>query len=861
MQLLRWWLLARTSLASEWIVRFDHYATDEAHAEAVSQVLGRRWRRRSPRYADMPTDFCVVELDDVSGLQWIRRHVPGVVDVTAQTRFTNSLKAANLTYNKWRRSFAFSDRLLDRGRHLLDEFRQADIKRYGAVVAPGKAAEGLGGANASVAIFDTGLSRDHPHFPRAPVERINWTSEPTVADTLGHGTFVASLVCGISDECPGFAPLANLHVHKVFTNDQISFTSWFLDAFNYILWRGEVSVVNLSVGGPDFADAPFADKVREVAAAGITIVSAIGNDGPTWGTLNSPADMVEVVGVGGTEAKAPETVAQFSSRGKSLAEGVGRWKPDVTAPATGVLGAVVAPSQGCRAMHGTSVASPSVAGLATLLAAASKHVNPAMIKQCLIETAKPSKLLPMYVQGAGAVDVSAVDCARDYEPRVTLFPSSLDLHECPMFAPYCEQPLFEGASIAVNVTVLNGRGVSFRVADVSWRGSDVLEVDTEKTDAWFWPWVGAFGVRIRVVEEADGLEQGTLTIAVETPATTTTCGHAESFNRVLIDLPVTVRVVPRPPRHKRLLWDATHDVAYPPAFAARDSLRQQADLLDWNGDEPLTNFRSMFLHLRRRGYFIDVLTDDFCFDAADYGALVLVDSEDVFSPAELDKIQADVKDGLGLLVVADWHSSNLLDEAKFFDDNTQVEWTPAVGGANVPALNALLKPYGIALGDVVFDGRLPPPFGRDCLFDSGNAVVSAPPGAYVHRVKLRPRQSHSRRRRGGTNTPLEDVVVFAAAGSVAVLGDSGCLDDAHHSGGYCWPLLDAALDWILYAKRNASLLVEQLPAHYQAKGSHAADQGPLPLLAKYSTRLATKRRTALCEEDDTSVFRPAPRRD
>lgn len=857
---LRWCLLV-AAFASEWIVRFDHYTTDEAHAEAVSQVLGRRWRRRSPRYARMPTDFCVVELDDTSGLQWIRRHVPGVVDVTAQTRFTSSLKTANFTYNKWRRSFGFSSRLMDRGRHLLDDDpeRQADIKRYGAVVAPGKIAKGIGGANASVAIFDTGLSPNHPHFPREPVERINWTSEHTVADRLGHGTFVASLVGGTSVECPGFAPLANMHVHKVFTNDQISFTSWFLDAFNYILWRGQVRVVNLSVGGPDFADAPFADKVREVAAAGITIVSAIGNDGPTWGTLNSPADMVEVVGVGGTEAKAPETVAPFSSRGKSLAEGVGRWKPDVTAPATGVLGAVVGPSKNCRAMHGTSVASPSVAGLATLLASASKHVNPAMIKQCLIETAKPSNILPMYVQGAGAVDVSAVDCARDYEPRVTLFPSSLDLNECPMFAPYCEQPLFVSASVAVNVTVLNGRGVSFRVADVSWRGSDALEVDTE-TDTWFWPWIGALGVRIRVVKEADGLEQGTLTIAVETPAAATTCGGTEAFDRVLIDLPVTVKVVPRPPRHKRLLWDATHDVGYPPAFAARDSLRQQADLLDWNGDEPSTNFRSMFLHLRRQGYFIDVLTEKFCFDAADYGALVLVDSEDVFSPAELDKIQADVKDGLGLLIVADWHSPQLLDEAKFFDDNTQVEWTPTVGGANVPALNAVLKPYGIAFGDVVFDGRLPPPFGDACLFDAGNAVVAAPSGAYVHRAKLRARHSHSRRRRDKTSTPLEHVVVFAASGTVAVFGDSGCLDDAHHSGGYCWPLLDAALDWILYAKRNASLLVEQLPAHYQARGSHAADQGPLPLLAKYSTRLATKRRTSLCGEDDTSTFRPTSRR-
>lgn len=41
---------------------------------------------------------------------------------------------------------------------------------------------------------------------------------------------------------------------------------------------------------------------------------------------------------------------------------------------------------------------------------------------------------------------------------------------------------------------------------------------------------------------------------------------------------------------------------------------------------------------------------------------------------------------------------------RFFDDNTRSWWTPATGGANVPALNDLLAPYGLALGDAVVAG-------------------------------------------------------------------------------------------------------------------------------------------------------------
>ena len=43
---------------------------------------------------------------------------------------------------------------------------------------------------------------------------------------------------------------------------QVSYTSWFLDAFNYAIASG-MNVVNLSIGGPDYLDQPFVDKVRQ----------------------------------------------------------------------------------------------------------------------------------------------------------------------------------------------------------------------------------------------------------------------------------------------------------------------------------------------------------------------------------------------------------------------------------------------------------------------------------------------------------------------------------------------------------------------------------------------------------------------
>lgn len=45
--------------------------------------------------------------------------------------------------------------------------------------------------------------------------------------------------------------------------NQVSYTSWFLDAFNYAILK-KIDVLNLSIGGPDFMDHPFVDKVGHI---------------------------------------------------------------------------------------------------------------------------------------------------------------------------------------------------------------------------------------------------------------------------------------------------------------------------------------------------------------------------------------------------------------------------------------------------------------------------------------------------------------------------------------------------------------------------------------------------------------------
>lgn len=55
-------------------------------------------------------------------------------------------------------------------------------------------------------------------------------------------------------------------------------------------------------------------------------------------------------------------------------------------------------------------------------------------------------------------------------------------------------------------------------------------------------------------------------------------------------------------------------------------------------------------------------------------------------------------------MLADWYDEKTMAKLRILDDNTHRYISPLTGGANVPALNDLLRPFGISLGSGVLAG-------------------------------------------------------------------------------------------------------------------------------------------------------------
>jgi subtilisin family serine protease len=208
---------------------------------------------------------------------------------------------------------------------------------------------GVRGAGANVHVLDTGIDMRHSAFAHRPVTTKSFVpSYRGDSDGEGHGTWVAGKIGGAGI---GLAPDCNLYTHKVLDDSgsgRISFTN---DALEWILdQKTTPHVINMSLGG-SWPSARMDKALWRLYQRGVLIIVAAGNEGDD--NKCYPAHSSGVVAVAAVNRN--KVRANFSNYGANI---------DIAAPGVACYSSF--PSESFRLLQGTSMATPTVAGLITL---------------------------------------------------------------------------------------------------------------------------------------------------------------------------------------------------------------------------------------------------------------------------------------------------------------------------------------------------------------------------------------------------------------------------------------------------------------------------------------------------------------
>jgi len=310
----------------------------------------------------------------------------------------------------------------------------------------------LKGNGHTVAVIDSGIDGNHPdlQFGTKTIQNVKIVSDlglagtgvtmenvPNTDTSSGHGTHVAGTVAGTGaasagdarrpNYYAGIAPEANLLGLGVGEGLNILFA---LEAFDYALanqQRYSIDVITNSWGsasGPYDPNNPINQASFEAYKRGMVVAFAAGNDGPEDDTLNPYAVVPWVINVGsGTKSG---DLSGFSSRGipgdfykhiDVVAPGSSICSTRAIGTAIGALGPVVNatyPTYTARyhCISGTSMATPFVAGVTTLLLEANPELSPDQIESILMQSATAMPAYAYHQVGGGYINVlAAVDLA------------------------------------------------------------------------------------------------------------------------------------------------------------------------------------------------------------------------------------------------------------------------------------------------------------------------------------------------------------------------------------------------------------------------------------------------------------------
>ncbi|GGB43373.1 S8 family peptidase [Fictibacillus barbaricus] len=229
-----------------------------------------------------------------------------------------------------------------------------------------------------VAVIDQGADRNHPDLTGQLLPGYNTVNPINQPTPDFHGTHVSGIIAGKKNNgIGGFGVNANADILNidVFDRGWGAYDFAIADAILYAADHG-AKVINMSIGG-SMPSPLIEDAVKKAIEKKVTIVASAGNSGDDG--LNYPAAFEGVISVGSTNKE--NKLSSYSTYGPSV---------DIVAPGENVYAPIYEPERKSSFdyLSGTSMSSPVVAGVASLLLTKHPNLTPAQVEYVLEHTAK-----------------------------------------------------------------------------------------------------------------------------------------------------------------------------------------------------------------------------------------------------------------------------------------------------------------------------------------------------------------------------------------------------------------------------------------------------------------------------------------
>ncbi len=269
----------------------------------------------------------------------------------------------------------------------------------------------IGTSSQRVGLVDSGINRNHADLVAHDIGGFDFISDPsgafdgngrdgdyTDSDFGGdfHGSHVAGTMVASADDgigIPGVNWQAGLMTARALSDqagdlvDIAEGAAW-LAGFHIDgvpdIGANRVSVINMSLGHQGSCLSFESDVYSQIIASGVVVVAAAGNDGndvPSTGPADCPG-VIDVAAFGPNGDLAP--YSNFDSRIDIVAPG---GDIDAGFDELGMILSVDGATEGgYKFLQGTSMASPHVAGVVSLMQAVNPQLSPAQIRQIFLDS-------------------------------------------------------------------------------------------------------------------------------------------------------------------------------------------------------------------------------------------------------------------------------------------------------------------------------------------------------------------------------------------------------------------------------------------------------------------------------------------